>query len=160
MTSLALRQDGRVPTLVLLRHAKAEPHRTADLTRELAPAGRADAAAAGRWLVEHGLFADRVVVSPARRTRQTWELAGTLTPQIDDRVYDAAVSDLQRVLAATPPEVRVLVLVGHDPGLSELLGVLAPRDAVRMRTCAVAVLELDDWCAERAELTALAVPRG
>lgn len=149
-----------MPTLVLLRHAKAEPQRPDDLTRVLAPRGRADAMAARAWLDTHAVVPDRVVVSPSARTRETWQLAGTFPPVLDDRVYDATVEDLIEVLAETPAEVGTLVLVGHDPGLSDLLATLAPGGAVPLRTCAVAVLELAAWDAAEGELTALAVPRG
>ena len=153
-----------MPILVLLRHAKAEAPAQDDRSRALAVRGRADAAAAGRWLGHRGLVPDRVVVSPALRTRQTWELAGVVEPVVepvvDARVYDASVADLLRVLADTPAAVHVLVLVGHDPGLTDLLALLAPGGAARMATCAVAVIELPAWDATDGVLREHAVPRG
>lgn len=148
-----------MPTLVLLRHAKAEPHRLDDATRELADRGRADALAVRRWLDDRGIVPDRVVVSPATRTRQTWELAGTVEPVVDARVYEAEVEDLREVVGETPGDVRVLVLVGHNPGVERLAWELD--DSVPgMATSGVAVFDVASWQLDGAVLREQATPRG
>lgn len=157
-----------MPTLVLLRHAKAEPHRHDDVTRVLAPRGRADAAAAGEWLRGQGLVPDRVVCSPAARTRETWELAAVAAPDpvYDERVYDATAEELREVLQETPEDVAVLVLVGHNPGVEQLAWQLDDDPQARERTdrglptCALAVFGVDGWDLEGAALRELVVPRG
>jgi len=59
-------------TLVLLRHSKAVPPESMpDFERPLADRGRADARAAGRYLVAEGIEADLVLCSPSQRTRET-----------------------------------------------------------------------------------------
>lgn len=66
---------GTLRRLVVLRHAEsAWPQDVADSERPLAPRGRRDAPTAGRWLREADCVPDLVVCSPARRTRQTWDL--------------------------------------------------------------------------------------
>jgi len=60
--------------LVVLRHAKAEQGGR-DRDRELTRRGHRDATAAGAWLVANDAVPEAVVVSPARRTVQTWEAA-------------------------------------------------------------------------------------
>jgi len=95
--------------LVLIRHAKAAQGGI-DAERPLAERGLVDAAAVGRWLAERSLLPDRVVVSPARRASQTWQLAGAeLGPVaravVDERVYDNTLSDLLRVVRESPPDV-------------------------------------------------------
>lgn len=62
--------------LLLVRHAKAVPKEESveDIERALSESGRADAARTGRWLAESGFTPALVLVSPARRTRQTWQL--------------------------------------------------------------------------------------
>ncbi|WP_230211275.1 SixA phosphatase family protein [Streptomyces kaniharaensis] len=68
-------------TLIVLRHAKsAWPPDVPDWERPLGPRGRRDAPEAGRWLRRRGLVPDTVVCSPARRARETWELAGAELP--------------------------------------------------------------------------------
>jgi phosphohistidine phosphatase len=157
-----------MPLLVLLRHAKAEPHRHDDHSRVLAARGRADAAAAREWLRRKEVVPDRVVVSTAARTRETWELAavGDGVVLLDDRVYDASEDELREVLAETPAEVEVLVLVGHNPGVERLAWELDDSPAARehtdrgLPTCALALFTVDDWDLTNAVLQEVAVPRG
>src|SRR4051812_50149249 len=60
--------------LVLVRHAKTEQGEP-DPSRRLTNRGRRDARAIGQWLAKNGVVPDLVVVSPAARARQTWEIA-------------------------------------------------------------------------------------
>jgi phosphohistidine phosphatase len=148
--------------LVLVRHAKAEQGGP-DRERALAKRGRADAAALGRWLTAEGIVPDRVVISPSRRTRQTWELAappGSPDPELDEGIYDNTVDDLLAVIRSTPDDVRTLALVGHNPSVGELAAAFDPtlRD---YPTSATAVFAMDDWDqAPSGRLTASVVPRG
>ncbi|GAA2895730.1 histidine phosphatase family protein [Streptosporangium fragile] len=164
--------------LVVLRHAKsAWPEGVADVDRPLAGRGRRDAPAVGRRLRAAGLLPDRVISSPSRRTRETWELAaGELGAEVpvsyDGRVYEADVPELLGVVREVPDDVRTLLLLGHNPGLAELVAALAGRatgDALeRVRekfpTSAIAVLAVPgSWSGlapGSALLTELAVPRG
>src|SRR5690349_23153891 len=101
-------------TLVLLRHAKAaRPAHTADEDRQLTDRGHADSAAAGHWLAEHGLCPQRVICSPSRRTRETWQdvaaaLGGAEKIEVvyDEDAYLAYTGDLLELVQATPPEVE------------------------------------------------------
>ncbi|MGW7424111.1 SixA phosphatase family protein [Streptomyces sp. NPDC054813] len=122
---------GPLRRLVVLRHAKsAWPEGVPDQLRPLAPRGRRDAPAAGRALAESDCLPDLAVCSTALRARQTWELAsgqwGTPAPvRHDRRVYAAGVPELLEVVREVPPEVETLLLVGHNPGLEELVLELA-----------------------------------
>ena len=117
--------------LVVLRHAKsAWPQGVPDHERPLAARGRRDAPAAGRTLAEAGLLPDLALCSTAVRARQTWELARAewaAPPPVrhDPRLYAAEVPDLLGVVRETPDEVGTLLLVGHNPGLEELVLELA-----------------------------------
>lgn len=111
--------------LLLIRHAKAGPHDKPDIERELAKRGRSDAAAIGHWLAEHDLIPDRVVVSPATRARETWQRAAdaagaTAEPVVDERIYRNTVEDLLQAAVQTPPGVRTLAIVGHNPSMEDL----------------------------------------
>jgi len=142
-----------MPTLVLLRHAKAEPSRPDDHARRLAPRGREQCEEVRRWLTAQGLLPDRVVVSSSARTVETWELAGvgTAVPEVDGRVYEASVEDLRAVVAETDPSVGTLVLVGHNPSIERFAWELDDSPEARERsdrgmgTAGIAVLSLDDW---------------
>lgn len=132
--------------LVLLRHAKSdwtggEP----DHERDLAKRGRRQAPEAGAWLTEN-LDLDLAIVSTATRARRTWDLvAGEMpTPppvRHEERVYAASARRLLDVVSELPEEVVTAVVVGHNPGLEDLVSSLA--DAwIRLPTSAIAVLSL------------------
>ena len=170
-------------TLVLLRHAKSDwPVGVADLERPLAERGRRDAPAAGHWIGERVGTPDLVRVSPALRTRQTWDLVSphlgeVPDVQIDERVYDATAGDLLDLVRGTDPSVRTLMLVGHNPGTEDLAAVLtgdvaevggdeAAREALAEKypTSGIAVLRfLDEWshvAPGTGELVAFHIARG
>lgn len=168
----------RSRTLIVLRHAKsAWPPDTPDLERPLAPRGRRDAPAVGHWLYAAGHRPDLVLCSPARRARETWELAAAeldAPPPVrhDPRLHHSGVPGLLDALHEVADDIGTLLLVGHNPELEELVVALAG-DAVgdtrqqaetAFPTSAVAVLTWDgDWTDLRpgaALLTEVAVPRG
>jgi phosphohistidine phosphatase len=142
-----------VPRLILLRHAKAEPHRTDDHSRVLARRGRDEATATKPVLAE--LAPAIAVVSTSARTRETWELAdpGGVPVRYDDRVYEASVADLREVLGALTAESAVLV--GHNPSFERLAWELEANDDTNrgMRTCGLAVFEVADWSLAGARMT-------
>ena len=115
--------------LILLRHAHAEPaaNGQADIDRPLSPHGLAEAEAAGRWLQEQKLVPDRVLCSPARRTRETLEAVlertGYVEQRLEERIYEAAPGTLAALLD-DHREVERLLLVGHNPGLEQLAALL------------------------------------
>jgi phosphohistidine phosphatase len=116
-------------TLILLRHAHAEPASAeqSDLDRALSAEGLAEAEAAGRWLVEQELTPDRVLCSPARRTRETLEAVlrsvGYVEQRLADSAYEATAGTLAE-LADEHRDVQRLMLVGHNPGLERLAALL------------------------------------
>jgi phosphohistidine phosphatase len=114
--------------LLLVRHAKAADG-PVDADRPLTGRGARRAAAIGAWLAQAGLVPDRVLVSPARRAVQTWERAGAalvpgLRPTVDARIYDNTVEALLAAIRETPEDVQTLAVVGHNPSVGELAGVL------------------------------------
>jgi phosphohistidine phosphatase len=165
-------------TLVLLRHSKAVPPESMpDLERPLADRGRADARAAGRYLVAQGIEADLVLCSPSQRTRETWQYAaegGASATDVwyDRRIYNADADELLDVIHEAPTEARTVVLVGHAPGVPWLADELALDGTSPERveltqkypTSGLAVLHLtcrwSDLSADDADLVSFVVPRG
>jgi len=153
-------------TLVVVRHAKSDwNHGLPDDQRPLAPRGRRDAPAVGQWLTENVGAIDLVVCSTAVRARETLALARVPAAAVrhDERIYAASHQDLMSVLDELPADVGTAVLVGHNPGLSELVGTLTG-DLLELKTSSVAVLTWqggwpDVW-ARRASLVSHATPRG
>ena len=116
--------------LILLRHAHAEPAAPGqdDFDRPLSLQGQAEAEAAGRWLKANGHLPDRVVCSPARRTRETCEAVlaalGYIELVHEPRIYDATPGRLMQVADDHRDLARVL-LVGHNPGFEQLAALLS-----------------------------------
>jgi phosphohistidine phosphatase len=150
--------------LTLLRHAKSGDDGAIgrDFDRTLNPKGRRAARAVGRHLREAGLRFDHVLASPATRVAQTLEevaagYGGGLDPVWERRIYLATPDDLLDLVHAAPDTAASLLLVGHNPGLEELVLALVPgggdgaRDAVEEKypTASVAEIsfEVDSWAA-------------
>jgi phosphohistidine phosphatase len=148
--------------LMLLRHAKSDwSQTTADRGRPLNDRGRAVAPLMGAYLAHHALLPDRVVVSPARRTLETWELAArplagsAAAPVVEERIYEASAETLLGVVRALPEACHLVLVVGHNPGMQELaLQLIATGDADARRRLAekyptggltVIDFAVDDW---------------
>lgn len=107
--------------LIVMRHAKAEPFAATDHERRLTDRGRASARDVGAHLREHGLTPDRVLVSSATRTRETWaglaeELDETRTQvDVDDAWFTGSVDVVVDALRALPPGTGTALFVGHNP---------------------------------------------
>ncbi len=115
--------------LVVMRHAKAEPHGDSDAERELAAKGYADALEAGRWLADRDFLPDAALVSSARRTATTWlavaeggsfEAAVTLS----ESLYLAGPETALDLVRETPSDVTSLIVVGHNPTAAYLAQLL------------------------------------
>ena len=139
--------------LVLLRHAHAlHPEGwQADAQRALSAVGQGEAMRAGEWL--RGLDTpDAVLCSPAVRTRETLAqvtAAGCPLPaaRFEADIYDASLGDLlgaiERQLADVPDTCR-LWLIGHNPGLEQLVFHLDAAAQLRaLPTAGIVVLRLD-----------------
>jgi phosphohistidine phosphatase len=157
--------------LMLLRHAKTETDAPSgrDQDRRLDERGHRDAAQIGDWIARHPPFPDTVLVSPAVRARQTWDLAWEAmkdrvkAPQVEllPELYGARPGQLlETIRTATIPgtpkkQVKHLMLVGHNPGMHELgLMLMGSGDAHSRKaladnlpTAGLAVFDFDvkDW---------------
>ncbi len=137
--------------LILLRHAHAEPASAgqADLDRPLSSVGLAEAEAAGRWLKENNLRPDCVLCSPSRRTRETLEavmgITGYVEQKLEDTIYEATPGTLIS-LVADRNDVERLLVVGHNPGLEQLVPLLTDGSSSEYRgmpPAGIAILSLE-----------------
>src|SRR5690606_15119972 len=95
-----------------------------DRNRALVDRGKREAGQIGAYMTTHALTPNAVLLSPARRLKETWKhLAEALKPAphatTNDRVYEATPHDIFRIVAETAAPVRKLMLVGHNPSLHE-----------------------------------------
>ena len=139
--------------LLLLRHAKAMPgaEPLADSARPLAARGERDAAWIGERLFRHGLGPQRIVTSPAARALTTAEIVATAVGYPREHIailhslYLAEPAAILAVVAAEDARFASLLVVGHNPGLSELVLELLPSfEADDLPTAAVVALEYAD----------------
>jgi phosphohistidine phosphatase len=174
-------REGR--RLVLLRHAKSQrPPGLDDHARPLSRRGLRDAQTAGLWLAERGLVPDLVLCSGAARARATWQSAaegiparerGDIDVRYEPRLYEASVSAVVNLAAETVDDVGTLLVVGHEPTISAVAGVLAGPGSdealvaevrAHLPTTGIVVLRQDgrwgDLQSGSAALIALEAPRG
>ena len=149
-------------TLTLLRHAKSgwDDQATRDFDRTLQAKGKRAAAVMGRHLKASGAAFDHIVASPAMRVRETLAevgrgYGGLLDPEWEKRVYLASAATLIEVLHGVPAAAEHVLLMGHNPGLEDLVlllvpesGEAGPRSDVEEKfpTASLAVLDVPvDW---------------
>jgi phosphohistidine phosphatase len=165
-------------TLVLMRHAKAEPYATTDEERELTAQGESDAAVAGEWLAQQGLEVDQALVSGAARARGTWAALAEgadlgIEATYDRSLYAAEPETVLDLVRLTQESVRSLLVIGHNPTIGHLATMLddgdgdtASVDAMTtgFPTASLVVFELDGTWAEldmaSARVTGFHVARG
>ncbi|MCW3834755.1 SixA phosphatase family protein [Sphingomonas canadensis] len=119
-------------TLTLLRHAKSgwDDPVARDFDRPLNPKGQRAAQAIGRHMRALDLEFDHVAASPAARVVQTLEqieagYGGALAPAWDQRLYLASAATLLDIVRELPEGAGSALLVGHNPGLEDLVLLLA-----------------------------------
>lgn len=149
-------------TLTLLRHAKSgwDDSHARDFDRPLNAKGERAAQAIGRHMRALGLGFDHVVASPALRVTETVEQLGTgygraFDPAWDRRLYLASPATLLDIVHGLPADAEHVLLVGHNPGIAELLLLLVPENAadalraeaaIKFPTATIAEIEVGaDW---------------
>jgi phosphohistidine phosphatase len=145
--------------LLLFRHGKSDwGAGVDDYHRPLMDRGKRGAQRVGVWLAQQGMIPDLIVASPAERALVTAQKAckamgnGDAGIQQDRRIYMAGVDELLAVLADCPQDAGRVMLVGHNPGLEDLLAWLAspavpvPEDGKLLPTATLARLQMPaDW---------------
>ena len=156
-------------TLVLVRHGRAEGNdpRLPDFERRLDPRGQAEATTLGLRLLARGLAASRILASPALRTLETaqrigYAIAGRLDAlETREELYLAGVEVLADVVRTRGGDSRTLIMVGHNPGISDFAHWLSPASkaaAFETGEAWIATLPLAHW-ADLAPGSASAVAR-
>lgn len=161
----------KMKTLLILRHAKSSWKETglADHDRPLNKRGLRDAPRMGKLLREEGLVPDLILGSTARRAKKTAEAVAEASGyegeiQLEAGLYAAGPEAYLEALHVLPEEVQNVLVVGHNPGLEELVELLTG-EAVSLPTAALArvALPVESWGSLteeiEGELVRLWVPR-
>ena len=137
-----------VKTLLLLRHAKSswDDKSLRDFDRPLNKRGLKAAPMVGEMIRKRKLRPELVLSSPARRAKETTQLvcdaAGLIAvARYDDGIYEASARRLLEIVSQIEDAVSTAMLVGHNPGLEELLAILTG-EPQRMPTAALACIKL------------------
>ncbi|MDQ1228896.1 histidine phosphatase family protein [Sphingomonas sp. SORGH_AS_0879] len=147
-------------TLTLLRHAKSswDDPVSRDFDRPLNAKGRRAAAMIGRHLKSLDITFDHILASPAVRVMETldevWGGYGRrLEPMWDKTLYLASAASLLDRVQALPDDADHVLMVGHNPGLEDLVLDLTLASELRERvedkyptaTVAQMTLPIDRW---------------
>lgn len=137
-------------TLYLLRHAKSswKYPELPDLERPLNKRGKIDAPRMGSWLKEQEMIPEHIISSHSVRTLATIsKIAHSIglkgeRVEADPRLYHSSPSTLLSIIRSCKPGLNSLMLVGHNPGLTELAGQLCPAEAVEnIPTCGLYAIQ-------------------
>jgi phosphohistidine phosphatase len=141
--------------LTLIRHARASWGSAAldDIDRPLNLRGEKEAPMMGRRLSRHSLKPEQIVASPATRATSTATLiAREIGLPLHDvvlhrRIYEAEMPDLLRVVQQLDNRFTHVILLGHNPGISELSAALTGLAVQSMHTCGVFAIdfEVEKW---------------
>lgn len=150
-------------TLALFRHAKSDwsDARARDFDRPLNARGQRGAEAMGRHIRESGQRFDRIIASPAVRVAETIEVASrawcrSFPIEWDRRIYLASSATLIDLIREVDGDPATLLMIGHNPGLEDLIFDLVPegsssplreRVEAKFPTATFAVLEcaIERW---------------
>ncbi len=142
--------------LTIIRHAKStwDFPELSDRERPLNDRGLRDAPIMGSRLAAAGFpVPDLIICSPAVRTRETARiLAEKLailksTISFEERLYHASVGDLLTVIAEQDAAIDHLLIVGHNPGLTEFVNFLSPALTSNLPTSGIIAFSINqpDW---------------
>ena len=114
--------------ITLIRHGKAEisDFRTKDFDRSLSLRGQQNSSAVGDFLARHKMLPELVLVSPANRTRETYEFMkrhwpNNISVKFIDKLYEASASTLLEVIINHGGDQENIAVIGHNPSLVILL---------------------------------------
>jgi phosphohistidine phosphatase len=142
--------------LMLLRHAKSDWSKPGmpDRNRPLNARGRETAPLMAAHIASQELAPQRVLVSTATRTRETWKLMTPFFPRkpetiFEGRLYESSPHTILAVIKETPAAIKSLMVVGHNPGLQTLaMALIGSGDAqgrediaAKFPTAALAVID-------------------
>jgi len=140
--------------LFLIRHAQAETlHKISDFDRKLTAKGQGDAIKMSQRLFHHKTLPKFFISSPANRALSTAKaFAENLRLsmrkiQPENMIYEATTNTLLSIINHMNNSFSNIAIVGHNPGLSELITYLSDEDLGSIPPCAIVQLQfpIDDW---------------
>jgi len=139
-----------MPNLYLMRHGQARNDASSDINRRLTSMGQDHVKGLAKLLWEKEIDFDCVFYSPAVRTRETMLLMcqslkiSEQHQNEDKRIYNASVYDLQAVIKEIDERDENVLLVGHNPGLEDLIRSLT-QQSVGLSPANIVVVSGETW---------------
>lgn len=138
-------------TLYLVRHAKSSWEDTAlhDFDRPLNERGKKDAPLMGYVLKQQHILPDVMISSPAKRAYSTAkkiaEAVGYSKKDIltDEYIYHASPDQLLTIIQLLPANEQSVMLIGHNPGLTDVSNLLCRKQIDTIPTCGVVCMEFN-----------------
>lgn len=139
--------------LYLLRHAKSSwdnPH-LADFDRPLNKRGQKAAPLMGSIVEERKVEPNKILCSPAKRTRETLDLfleTAKLESPVEfvDNIYAASTGELRAILKKQDSSDQSILMIGHNPGMESLLENLTGEWERFPTACLASIkLKIDSW---------------
>lgn len=135
-------------TLLLLRHAHPTPSSAGeqDIERHIDDVGTRQVSHIAGKIKEKNLTIDHVISSPAVRALETADLIcrelniDHQLIEIDKRIYTNTLDELLRVIHEINDEFKNVMLIGHNPGFSQLAAYLTGDSSIRLSTCGTCFL--------------------
>jgi len=141
--------------LTIVRHAKSSWKNTSlsDKKRPLNRRGDRDAPLMGERIHEHGIRPSLIVSSPATRAWTTAKIIATAINypreflQKEDTLYLASLHEILDIVVAQDSGFNNLMLVGHNPGMTDFANFLVPGLTNNLPTAGVVSVQIDrdDW---------------
>lgn len=136
--------------LVLMRHAKAtKEFDGSDYDRSLVERGKNDAGSMGELLKKSKYSPEFIVSSPAKRALKTAlivnKILGLKSSQmeLDTYIYEAELNDLLHVIRSINDRYKKVMLVGHNPSMTSLVGYLTPTFVEQIPTSGIVIVEFE-----------------
>ena len=137
--------------LTIVRHAKSSWKDTSlsDKKRPLNRRGERDAPLMGERIHEHGIRPSLIVSSPATRAWTTAKIIATAINypreflQKEDTLYLASLNEILDVVVAQDSGFNNLMLVGHNPGMTDFANFLVPGLTNNLPTAGVVSVQID-----------------
>lgn len=130
-------------TLVVMRHAHAQPHGETDYLRSLSDRGVAQADVTDKWLLHNDVHVDVAIVSSALRTVMTCSNMSHVAQFIlVDDLYNSDSMEISQIISATAIEhslddVSTLLVIAHNPGVSDFVSHAAMPINLKPAECVV-----------------------
>lgn len=142
-------------TLILVRHSKSswDNIELTDKKRPLSQRGLRDAPFMGEILKEQSVMPDLIISSPAERAFSTARLIAeklNYPPneiEIDNEIYRAIYKDLYKAAKHLNKKLKTVMIVGHNPELTEFLSSLTNAYVDDIPTTGICIVKLNisEW---------------